>query len=314
MEETKKKRERDETIENKTQKFKFTIEKIEIGKRTILENLEIPQFDITSDYSKYFEILADYLLNNIVLMIKGCEYRLGEIEFYYTTIPEDSKHKDPFTHQTNLQKTRGKWYFHQNPNATYKSGTYKGLDFTIGDGKFAFGGILIRTIQNLKDKSLIEGPCLVVNHILEKFNFKESKEFVDSYLKEENSILNKELGFIEKKFEPLKLYKSARVGLTLKKTQEKALRIEYLLKNYRYLTFPKEIKKGKHYLVLSEYYQSDRKKESISKIVQNLKIQQKTMDKYITLLKKPKNPESFFGLELSTDNICEISSLLEKYF
>lgn len=312
-EEITKKREREED-ETKNQKMKFSFDPIELGQKTVLENLKTPRYDQTGDYSKHFELLADYLLNNVVLLIKGDEYRLGEIEFYYTTTEESSSHKDPFTHQTKLQKTLGQWYFHQNPNGSYKSGTYKGLDFTIGDGDFAFGGVLIRTIQNLKNQSIIEGPCLVVNHILEKHGLKESKEFVEKFFKDENSILNKELCLVEKKGTKTKLYKSGRVGLTLKKSDSKVLRLEFLLKNYRFLIFPKEIKKGKHYLVISEYYASDKKGSTLSKIVQDLKIQQKTMDKYVQLFKNPKVPDSFFGKELSVDNLCEISSLLEKYF
>ena len=82
-----------------------------------------------------------------------------------------------------MQKHTGKWYFHKF-GSSYKQGTYKGLDVSIGKGDgVAAGGILLRSLMPLRkmaqstdynlvfadagDKtSFIEGPCNCVNRIL----------------------------------------------------------------------------------------------------------------------------------------------------
>ena len=70
----------------------------------------------------------------------------------------------------------------------FKSGTYKGLDLSIGKGDKAVGGILFRAMMpvrvdgekaetlNLKS-NFIEGPCLLVDRILADTKPEESKSF-----------------------------------------------------------------------------------------------------------------------------------------
>lgn len=84
-------------------------------------------------------------------------YKIREIEIYYY----DEDHEDPFVHCDPDQKSFGKWYFHKR-GGTYKGGTFKGLDFTIGSDN-VYGGALIRSIEN---DELIEGPCNCVDEIL----------------------------------------------------------------------------------------------------------------------------------------------------
>src|SRR5277367_1311595 len=91
------------------------------------------------------EDLAKSLLTKYVLVVGVKEYRLGEIEFYIN----NTKHSDKYTHGDKNQKTYGKWYFHRYPNGAYKSGTYKGLDLTLGD-KDTYFGVLIRSIYDLE--------------------------------------------------------------------------------------------------------------------------------------------------------------------
>ena len=64
------------------------------------------------------------------------------------------------------QATCGKWYFHKK-GGTYKSGSFKGMDLACGDKESnVFAGLLLRAIIDSSEK-LIEGPCLVVDKILE---------------------------------------------------------------------------------------------------------------------------------------------------
>ena len=108
------------------------------------------------------EQVADVLLNKYVFVIGSQRFRLCEIEFYRCG-PE---HEDKYTHCNKLQKQFGELYFHQFGNGSYKSGTYKCMDLTFGDGVTYFG-VLIRSIQNLATNEVTDGPCRSVNKLLE---------------------------------------------------------------------------------------------------------------------------------------------------
>ena len=112
---------------------------------------------------------------------------------------------------------------------SFKCGTYKGMDLTFGcKQKNIFGGILIRSIMDLKDGKYIEGPCNSVSKLLEH---REAKEFKDLKLSSwpdhdgcafdtsspwylEYCDLNKTYPWTAPKIE---IMKSCRVGLTLKR-------------------------------------------------------------------------------------------------
>lgn len=104
------------------------------------------------------------LLTATELLVAGHPHRFLELEFYYCS----SEHPDTFTHCHPDQKTFGKWCFHRagkKADCSYRNGTYKGLDISIGNEQ-AFGGILIRGLLDLTTGKVISGPCRVVNHIL----------------------------------------------------------------------------------------------------------------------------------------------------
>ncbi|KAH9482101.1 hypothetical protein JR316_0004196 [Psilocybe cubensis] len=128
------------------------------------------------------------------------EFQILEAEFYLRL---DGCHEDPFTHGSEEQKVSGRWYFHRAPrfskdstrSATstteYRGGSRKGLDLTFG-GALApqlpsssgptsaspsrapainnepqrMGGILLRSIREVKSKKIISGPSLLVDRIL----------------------------------------------------------------------------------------------------------------------------------------------------
>ena len=119
---------------------------------------------------------AHTLLYQRYLLIKGISYRITEIEFYINS----ENHKDPYVHQQAEQKTCGNWYFHRYSNGTYKNGTWKGFDLTLGNESTYFG-VLIRGIYS-DESGHIEGPCRVVNHILKCYECESIDEFTNNDL------------------------------------------------------------------------------------------------------------------------------------
>jgi hypothetical protein len=126
------------------------------------------------DEAKIQEI-AKSLLQKYVLVVGDKEYRICEVEFYVN----NDNHNDKYTHGDKNQKTFGKWYFHRYPNGAYKSGTYKGLDLTLGNEN-TFFGILIRSIYDDEEDEMTDGPCKTVNKILELNNCSDVKEYMEN--------------------------------------------------------------------------------------------------------------------------------------
>lgn len=122
----------------------------------------------------HFDSLADILLNRTLLNAGTHIYRLCEIEFYY----KGNGHEDNYTHCSDEQRTKGKFYFHKYKTGVYKSGTYKGLDITLSPDNNVYFGILIRSIQDQTTHEFIEGPCRSVNTILGQFGCQTVNDFV----------------------------------------------------------------------------------------------------------------------------------------
>ncbi|ANB50284.1 hypothetical protein [Powai lake megavirus] len=186
-----------------------------------------------------FNNLADYFLNKCYLVINGTKWRLIEIEFYLY----NKNHSDPYVHCDNDQLLNNTFYFHRFKNGTYKSGTFKGMDITLGCSKIgAYFGILIRSIQRVSTGEVIEGPCNTVNKILSKFGFTKITELTGNknlnifdkkqklYLKPTNSLIKQTI------------YYGPRIGLSDKY-------LEWRDKYYRYVVHKNMIKKKKTSLV-----------------------------------------------------------------
>jgi hypothetical protein len=193
-----------------------------------------------------FNIISDTLLNKTLLIIENDKYQIMEIEFYLNSI----QHPDPFVHKNSQQLTSGKWYFHRmGEGMKYKNGTFKGLDITFGLN--CYGGILIRAIYDIKNNQMIEGPCLVVNEILNKTNLDNIEDLVD-YLP--GDVFNGPLKIINMAVSPAnndknknvdrrtdKIYGCPRVGLNPDKHNDKT----YFILPYRHMTHPDLIKKDR---------------------------------------------------------------------
>lgn len=198
-------------------------------------------------YDAEFARIADFLLNGCDLLVCGKErFRLCEVEAYY----KGGYHIDPFTHCDARQQNHCAWYFHRSNGKSYKSGTYKGLDVAFGKDKI-FAGFLIRSIERLSDGKLYEGPCLTVNAILDIAGVDSVAPFADDLMKGEWQAASTDDAH------PLRLvptesgdprtdevHRCMRVGLTLKKQDQKEGRLRFIGAPYRFLTQMTRIKKG----------------------------------------------------------------------
>ena len=195
-------------------------------------------------HASVFAELASLLLERTTLYVAERPYRFTELELYYRS----DAHDDPFTHGDPLQKQLGYWYFHRS-GGTYRSGTYKGLDITFGDGA-AFGGVLIRGLERLDDAALLDGPCVVVDHLLEVAGVRSIDELVQRF---DGTIENAGRSplYIELTGGAQRaVYATPRIGLSLKKENTER-RHRFIARPYRFLSEPARIKKGKPHLITS---------------------------------------------------------------
>lgn len=208
-------------------------------------------------YAAVFRAIADLLLDRATLYVAGQPYRFTELEMYWS----GHAHRDPFTHGQPIQRQIGAWYFHRS-GERYRGGTYKGLDITFGSSE-AFGGILIRSVEPIERAApahdpagaaaLIDGPCLVVDHILERTASRSIEELVGRLdagpmiaRRDRRSPLHVELDAGPGRGQAV--YATPRIGLTLKKGATPA-RQRYIARPYRFLSEPARIRKGKPHLV-----------------------------------------------------------------
>jgi hypothetical protein len=184
---------------------------------------------------------------------------------------------------------------------------------TIGNEN-SYGGILIRGIQNLKSTdTFVDGPSLTVDTIL-SLNEVNKVEELAKILKEKHelSIFNDEkfLKISESKdLKNLKVYQSARVGLTLKMKDHIEKRKEFLLKFYRFFSFPKEIKKGKNYMVSAAIHQG-MKDDEISKLFKSTKA---SVEKFRSSYNTSVDVNDFIGKKLSNDDLAVLHGALKEY-
>jgi 3-methyladenine DNA glycosylase Mpg len=203
--------------------------------------------------------IAEALLMKYVLVVGDKEFRICEVEFYV----RNTTHNDTYTHRDSHQKTYGRWYFHRYPNCSYKGGTYKGLDLTLGNETTYFG-VLIRSIYDDSTDEMIEGPCKTVNKILElSGGASDVNEYMNGRVPFHSAPLNGRLAFLatQERVPPLSsrstknfylkrktslsnetIYKGPRIGLSDKYPEWKDI-------HYRYLIKKKYIKKGKTSLI-----------------------------------------------------------------
>lgn len=180
-----------------------------------------------------FPYLANKILNCTLLMVNGHPHRICEIEFYLNS----AEHRDLYVHGHNDQTKKGTWYFHRFNNGTYKNANYKGVDIVFGSDN-VHGAILIRTVIDINQRRVIEGPCKIVDHILSLSGFDTVISFTNN-----NSldVLNNNRGLVLVEGQPSVLepiFWGPRIGLSDKFP-------EFRDKKYRFVIGPVKKEKKK---------------------------------------------------------------------
>lgn len=171
---------------------------------------------------KVADVVKDMLYNNYIY-VGNYKFYPCEIELYVNG--------DPYKHMNVRQNIDNVFYVHRcgkEEYSSYKGGNYKGLDYVLTN-KIS---ILIRSI--IYDNIIIEGPSLVVDHIIKVTG--HTQQELESVLKLGTTTRDKS-----------KIYIGTRVGLTLKKCPNHySIRLDwakFLLKPYRFSTIiPKKYK------------------------------------------------------------------------
>lgn len=185
-----------------------------------------------------FKRIASSLMNDNVLLVGENYFRFTALEFYYF---EKNSHPDIYSHQHKNQTTNGQWYFHGS-----------GLDITFGN-KDVFGGILIRGIKNLKEKTYINGPIMCVQELFNHLGAVSNNE------KQYFGIVEIPWNRMGSLIEVQNVYYSRRVGLNTK--IDKSENKKFYNSLYRFFINPKETQKDKGTIVADLLAQVESKYE-----------------------------------------------------
>jgi len=190
----------------------------------------------------WFATVAAALLNRAELLVGGVPLRVAEVEFYRT----DSDHADPFAHAHPVQRGWGRWYFHR-VGGSFRGGSFKGLDLTLGDGT-ATVGVLLRSVVTPAGE-LIDGPSRLVDRLL-KLTDTPTVAALDAKLPGAAALTAETpVHFREAPDRGAEVLATARVGLSLKRAAAFGEMPRYVGRRYRYLTEPRRIGPGRPQLV-----------------------------------------------------------------
>jgi len=219
-------------------------------------------------------------------------------------------HKDVFTHCDENQQTNCQWYFHRT-GKSYKGGTYKGLDITFGAANKGFGGILIRALKDLSTGAYIEGSCTCADKILSCAKASDIPSLVN--MPSFNLDITKK-GILcvkpaHKDIKKLTLYSSARVGLTLNK--DDGDRPFYIMKPYRFMTYPQNVDKGKILLFLGLHHSG----KDIDDIIKITGCKKATVTKYFDTYDAAKGSDKDTSKfqkkkKFNNDDLCKMYALV----
>ena len=244
------------------------------------------------------------------LVIAGNLCYIAEIEYYQSP--------DSFIHGDVHQLTCNCFYFHRQNGKSYKGGTYKGLDITIGCPPDFFGGILIRSI--LTPQGFIEGPCKVVDYILSSNGFDTIEKLIMSLLvaagqqgKQLQEPIpcdfdNPYLKVIPNIRQETPIYNGPRVGLNLKKEQQvMGLRCQYIMKAFRFTCYPSMIKNDRHMLVVQARFNNIPDET----IVRDFNLQAGLLNKWVTNFIKGKSMMCEFFLTEENNKLDKVAVQLQ---
>jgi hypothetical protein len=144
------------------------------------------------NYQSKFSKMAHFIFKNFKLNSNESSYSVEEVEFnYYDT----TLHSDPYVKYDNEKFDCGNWYFNKN-NGKHTKGSKRGLGITIGNrDENVYATVLIRSIYNLKNNKLIEGPDKVLDELLKASKFKTLKGFIGKGVKSIRQKFNSDLYF-----------------------------------------------------------------------------------------------------------------------
>ncbi len=136
--------------------------------------------------------ISKNILNNFFLISKfsNKQYFINDIEFYISSkqhnIDIDENNGKQITHCNERQLLFKKWYIHRmgkNENSSLSLIQGAGIDICIGNKeKKMYGGILIRSIIDMKTNSIFYGPQKVVREIFQLQNlYHKNKECFIKY-------------------------------------------------------------------------------------------------------------------------------------
>eukprot|EP00051_Salpingoeca_urceolata_P031118 m.10422 g.10422 ORF g.10422 m.10422 type:complete len:325 (+) comp3780_c0_seq2:234-1208(+) len=248
-----------------------------------------------ADTVKALTAVAEDVLNSVHIVVGDTPCNIEELEIYCR---HDHAHPDVFTHGDERQLLNGKWYFHRMGKG-YKGGSYKGVDIAFGTGS-AYCGLLIRAIrETTKGGRLIEGSCKVVDYMLDKTGYTGIESLVSAWEDEVPSIWSASGSSplhvaATDTLKTRQVFKSPRVGLSMKTAKPASLHQRFVARPYRLFTEPK-LKKGKLHSVVAMHETGLGAKEiaSLTGGPQN------TIQKYIDNFDEGKGTDCkrFFGLK-----------------
>jgi len=258
----------------------------------------------TASISSTLSAIVDSVMNRHDLLIGGQPHRIVELEAYLNT----SNHPDRFAHGDDLQlQTSGSWYFHRQGKVkkSYKSWPYMGLDLTLGASRKNVGGLLIRSIVGLASGDVTEGPCTVVQRILDA---KRAKSISDLVSSKEFKLCAFEGGFaaLRGREHPRtdEILRSPRYGLTLKR--DGPLKERWIMAPYRFVSAPKLVKKQRNLIALSLH--CSRPGATAHEISGVTGVTLKQLEKNLKLFNAGKSRalRKFYGQKLKTKDLIEM--------
>src|SRR5262249_4666053 len=212
-------------------------------------------------------------------------------------------HLDTFAHRDPVQLEGGRWYFHRT-RGTYRGGSFKGLDLAFGDGT-AHAGVLLRGIE-AADGSLIDGPLLLVDHVLDRTGATDVASLDRGINKRLAWEAGNPLHLVEDtSYTRRELLRTPRVGLSLKRTGKSPEPARYLMRSYRYLSQPKRTAKGKVHMILAMHARG----AAADEIQQTTGCPRPAMGRYIADFeagRQNKDLTPYFGKDLTPKDLCRL--------
>lgn len=193
-----------------------------------------------------FAQVARALFDRHELHFGDARFRLLDVEFYVHA----AGHEDPYTHRNPKQSTFGQWYFHR-VGPSLRNGTFKGLDLTLcvddsapsEDARAVYAAVLLRGAQSLDGATVLDGPCVLVDHAIRSAGLRTIAELCDAV---EGPVVTDArarapIALVPSEASaPATLYATPRVGLAL--SDERA---RFCAARYRFLADGQAIKKGR---------------------------------------------------------------------